>query len=54
MLNQKNIWTIKDSDTQETLLKVHNESIPIVLNSVKNYDIEVTSYDLYGNLSRTK
>jgi hypothetical protein len=54
MSNQKNIWTIQDNITREVLFKVHNESVPYIFESDKNYDITVESYDYYGNLSKTK
>lgn len=50
MLNQKNIWEIRKSDADELLLRVHNFVVPYIFNEVGEYDIQVESYDSYGNL----
>jgi len=54
MLNQKNIWTATDNITKEIVFKVHNESVPFIFGVADNYDITVSSYDLYGNITTTK
>ncbi|MFA5154745.1 MAG: hypothetical protein WC554_19525, partial [Clostridia bacterium] len=51
MLNQKNIWTIKNSLDKSILLKAYNEVIPYIFDVSGYYDVEVESYDKYGNLS---
>lgn len=50
MLNQKNIWTIKENESQDTLLRVHNFIVPYIFNESGTYDIILESYDYYGNL----
>jgi len=54
MLNQKNIWTIRNAKTKELIARVHNKDIPIIFEDDIEYDIGVESYDYYGNLKRTK
>jgi hypothetical protein len=53
MLNQKNIWSVYDNDTRKLVFRVYNDSIPYVFNETNNYNIEVESYDSYGNLIKT-
>ena len=50
MLNQKNIWTVKDNVSKNIVFKVHNESIPFIFDYPGYYDVTVRSYDYYGNL----
>jgi hypothetical protein len=50
MLNQKNIWEIRESDTDDLLLRVHNFAVPYIFNEAKEYDVQVEAYDSYGNL----
>jgi len=47
MLNQKNIFTIKENISKDIVLRVFNESTPFVF----DVSIIAESYDLYGNLS---
>jgi hypothetical protein len=54
MLNQKNIWTIRDADTGELVARVHNKDVPYIFGTDTNYDISVETYDYYGNLKRTR
>lgn len=51
MLNQKNIWEIKNRDTNEILMKVNNFIVPYIYDESALYDITLQSYDSYGNLS---
>jgi len=51
MLNQKNIFTIKENISKDIVLRVFNESTPFVFDVSGYYDIIAESYDLYGNLS---
>jgi hypothetical protein len=51
MLNQKNIWTIKNNLDKSILLKVYNEITPYIFDVSGYYDIMVETYDKYGNLS---
>jgi hypothetical protein len=51
LLGQKNIWTVKRSLDKTVLFKVYNESVPYIFDVSGYYDIELESYDRYGNLS---
>lgn len=51
LLNQKNIWTVKNSLTKDILFKVYNKSVPYIFDVSGYYDVQVESYDKYGNLS---
>jgi hypothetical protein len=53
LLNQKNIWTVINEDTSTLLLKVYNESLPIIFDEGANFKIIAESYDYYGNLRST-
>lgn len=50
MLNQKNIWEIKNRNTNKLLMIVHNSCVPYIFDASGTYDITVKSYDSYGNL----
>lgn len=50
MLNQKNIWTVKEHNSDKILFKVFNESIPFIFTIPGIYDVTVEAYDKYGNL----
>lgn len=50
LLNQRNIWTVRENETNKMLFKVFNESIPYVFDETGNYIITAESYDSYGNL----
>jgi hypothetical protein len=52
MLNQKNIWQITNHDTMDILLRVHNFVVPYNFDEVGTYDVQVESYDSYGNLKK--
>lgn len=52
MLNQKNIWTVKNNLTKNILLKVYNDVVPYIFDVSGYYDVEVESYDSFGNLSQ--
>jgi len=53
MLNQKNIWTVKWHDTNETFFRVFNKSVPFVFDPSGHYILEVESYDKHGNLIKS-
>jgi len=54
LLNQKNIWTVKENVTKDTLFRVHNESVPYIFDvNAADYNILVESYDYYGNLAKS-
>lgn len=50
MLNQKNIWEIKRNEDNDLILRTHNFAVPYIFNELGTYDIQVESYDKYGNL----
>jgi hypothetical protein len=52
MLNQQNIWTIKNSEDKTTVMKVFNNTVPFIFNNPGSYDVIAESYDKYGNLKR--
>jgi hypothetical protein len=54
MLDQHNIWTVKNHDTEQMIFKVFNDSVPFVFNQVGIYDIIVESIDKFGNLKTQK
>jgi len=49
LLNQKNIWQVINHDTSTVLFKVFNDVVPYIYNETGTYDVEVTSYDSFGN-----
>jgi hypothetical protein len=49
MLNQKNIWEIKEHDSSDLLMRVYNEAVPFVF-PTGFFNINVKSYDSFGNL----
>jgi len=52
MLNQKNIWEIKNRDDESLLMRVNNFSVPYIFNKTGTYDVTVEAYDNYGNLKK--
>jgi len=50
MLDQHNIWTVINHDEDKMIFKVFNESVPFVFNQTGVYDVQVESFDKYGNL----
>ena len=50
MLNQKNIWTVTDHDTQDIIFRVHNKVVPFIFTDPGIYDVRVEAYDSFGNL----
>ena len=50
MLNQKNIWNFYYNNDKKKLLTVLNKQVPYIFRDKGYYDIEVESYDSYGNL----
>lgn len=51
MLNQKNIWVIKRDSDDSYLMRVYNKALPYFYDSSDNYNVQVESYDKYGNLT---
>lgn len=51
MSRQKNIWTIVKNDTKDIVLRVYNDTVPFVFDVSGYYDIQVETYDHYGNLA---
>jgi len=50
MLNQKNIWEIKEHDSSDLLMRVYNEVVPYIFTNEGDFDINVKSFDSFGNL----
>jgi len=50
LLNQKNVWTIKNNTTKDIILKVYNDIVPFIYDVSGYYDVVGESYDKYGNL----
>jgi hypothetical protein len=50
MLDQHNVWTVRNHDPNQIVFKVFNESVPFVFNQTGIYDVQVESFDKYGNL----
>ncbi|NMC60750.1 MAG: hypothetical protein GYA51_15400, partial [Candidatus Methanofastidiosa archaeon] len=50
MLDQKNIWEIRNHNTNDLIMRVHNQIVPYIFNEAGDYDVKVESYDKYGNL----
>lgn len=50
MLNQKNIWTVKEKGSDEILFRVHNKVVPYIFTDEGIWDVQVEAYDSYGNL----
>ena len=50
MLGQKNIWTIIEHDSSTLIMEVWNETVSYIFDEVGEYDVQVESYDIYGNL----
>lgn len=51
LLNQKNIWEIIEHDSSIVLMKVFNKSVPYIFSDSGIYDVQVSSYDSYGNVA---
>ena len=52
MLEHQNIWTIREHQTGDLLMKVFNKNVPYVFDASGTYDIQVEAYDKYGNLKK--
>jgi hypothetical protein len=52
LIDQKNIWTVKDNMTKDIVFKVFNDNVPYIFNKEGYYDIEISAYDIYGNISK--
>jgi len=52
MLDQKNIWTIREHDSDELIMEVFNDSLSYIFNEEGKYDVGVSSYDKFGNLKQ--
>jgi hypothetical protein len=52
LLNQKNIWTIRYNNTKYIMMKIYNNIVAYIFNERGTYDIEVESYDAFGNIAR--
>lgn len=50
ILNQRNIWTIKDNSTNNIIMIVQNNNVPFMFSTAGIYNVYCESYDFYGNL----
>ena len=50
LLEQRNIWTIRNNDDKSMLFTVYNKSVPFIFSKSGCYDIECKAYDKYGNI----
>lgn len=50
MLNQKNIWTVKESGKNKVLFRVFNKTVPFIFTDSGVWDVKLESYDKFGNL----
>lgn len=50
LLNQKNIWTVSNNLTGDIVFKVFNYSVAYIFDVSGYYDVQVESYDSYGNI----
>ena len=50
MLNQKNIWTVKEKESDNILFRVYNKSVPYIFTEPGVFDVQVEAYDSHGNL----
>jgi hypothetical protein len=51
MKDQKNIWTVKYNTSKNILFRTHNKVVPYRFTEKGYYDVQVESYDSYGNIS---
>jgi len=52
MLEQHNIWTVKNHETNAYLFKVYNDIITYKFSDVGYYDVICETYDKFGNISK--
>lgn len=50
MLDQKNIWTVKEHESGDILMRVFNDTVFYVFDVFGNYDVTAEAYDSFGNL----
>ena len=50
LLNQKNVWTVRERNSDRLIFETHNYRVPYIFNETGVYDVNVESYDSYGNL----
>lgn len=50
MLDQKNIWTVKEKESDKILFRVHNKIVPFIFTEPGVWDVQLEAYDRYGNL----
>jgi hypothetical protein len=51
MIAQNNIWTVTNSETGDLVFRVHNESVPYIFDKIGTYNVQVETYDFYGNMA---
>lgn len=50
MLDQKNIWTVSEKESNDILFRVHNKSVPYIFTEPGVFDVTAEAYDKFGNL----
>jgi len=50
ILGQKNIWTVKEKTSDQILFRVFNKQVPFIFTDPGIWDVQVESYDKFGNL----
>jgi len=49
--DQKNIWTVRYNESKDILFRAHNKDVPYQFSEKGYYDVEVESYDSFGNIT---
>ena len=52
MLDQKNIWTIRNNDEDRILMRVFNDTVFYIFDASGTYDVTAEAYDSFGNLRK--
>jgi hypothetical protein len=50
MLEQRNIWTVRNTDDKRMIFKVYNKVVPFIFNKAGVFDVQLEAYDKYGNI----
>lgn len=49
--NQKNIWTVRKSTDKSLVMRVYNDALMYKFSNRGYYDVQIESYDSYGNVT---
>jgi len=50
MLNHRNVWTIRNTNDNQLVMKVWNNQLVYVFDEIGTYNVKGEAYDSYGNL----